>query len=107
MWYSYRGGVDYRTSLKTSYRIGYAQSEDGISWTRMDECAGIDVSAEGWDSEMIEYPHIIQYRAGNLCFTTAINLVILDSDLPNWPTNKKDDAAPSAEVLLEQRPWRI
>jgi hypothetical protein len=61
MWYSYRGGVDYRTNSNTSYRIGYAQSNDGISWTRMDDSAGIDVSPEGWDSEMIEYPHVFQH----------------------------------------------
>jgi predicted GH43/DUF377 family glycosyl hydrolase len=60
MWYSYRGGVDYRTDPQASYRIGYAQSKDGISWTRMDDSAGIDVSPEGWDAEMIEYPHVIQ-----------------------------------------------
>jgi hypothetical protein len=58
MWYSYRGGVDYRTNLNTSYRIGYAESKDGISWTRMDDSAGVDVSLDGWDSEMIEYPHV-------------------------------------------------
>jgi hypothetical protein len=61
MWYSYRGGVDYRTNLNTSYRIGYAESKDGISWTRMDDSAGVDVSLEGWDSEMVEYPHVIQH----------------------------------------------
>jgi hypothetical protein len=60
MWYSYRGGVDYRTNPKTSYRIGYAESTNGVFWTRMDDSAGIDVSPEGWDSEMIEYPHVIQ-----------------------------------------------
>jgi len=62
MWYSYRGGIDYRTNLKTSYRIGYAESRDGISWMRMDDAAGIDVSPDGWDSEMIEYPHVIQHH---------------------------------------------
>jgi len=61
MWYSYRGGIDYRTNLKTSYRIGYAESKDGISWKRMDDTAGIDVSLDGWDSEMIEYPHVIRH----------------------------------------------
>lgn len=59
MWYSYRGGVDYRTNPNNSYRIGYAESKDGLSWTRMDDHAGIDVSPEGWDSEMIEYPHVV------------------------------------------------
>jgi hypothetical protein len=62
MWYSYRGEVDYRTNLQASYRIGYAQSADGMSWTRMDDCVGIDVSPEGWDAEMIEYPHVIQHH---------------------------------------------
>jgi hypothetical protein len=59
MWYSYRDAFDYRTDKKRSYRIGYAESGDGIQWTRMDEQAGIDVSADGWDSEMIEYPQVI------------------------------------------------
>jgi hypothetical protein len=68
MWYSYRGGVEYRTNLKTSYRIGYAQSKNGISWTRMDDCSGITVSAGGWDSEMIEYPHIVQHRGTKYMF---------------------------------------
>ncbi|HMK83790.1 MAG TPA: hypothetical protein VK503_08735, partial [Candidatus Bathyarchaeia archaeon] len=40
------------------YRIGYAESPDGLRWTRMDEEAGIDVSASGWDSEMICYPFV-------------------------------------------------
>lgn len=53
MWFSYRG---------PAYRIGYAESADGRNWQRMDERAGIDVSADGWDSEMIEYPHVFEHR---------------------------------------------
>jgi hypothetical protein len=60
MWYSHRNASNYRTSKENSYRIGYAESPDGIRWTRRDELAGIDVSDEGWDSEMIEYPHVIK-----------------------------------------------
>ncbi len=41
------------------YRAGYAESDDGINWTRMDHKAGIEKSAEGWDSEMLCYPVII------------------------------------------------
>ncbi len=52
MWYCYRGG---------SYRIGYAQSEDGIHWTRMDAEVGIDVATEGWDSEMLCYPSVFDH----------------------------------------------
>lgn len=46
MWFAHKG-ID--------YRIGYAESEDGITWERRDELAGIDISRDGWDSEMIEY----------------------------------------------------
>ena len=53
MWYSYRG---------ESYRIGYAESTDGIKWERKDEEAGIDVSESGWDSEMIEYPFVFEHK---------------------------------------------
>jgi len=52
MWYSYRG---------SHYSIGYAESFDGINWIRKDAEAGIDVSVDGWDSEMIEYPHVLSH----------------------------------------------
>jgi hypothetical protein len=68
MWYSYRGGGDYRTNLNTSYRIGYAESRDGILWTRMDDSVGVDVSLDGWDSEMIEYPHVIIHNGKKYMF---------------------------------------
>lgn len=55
MWYSYRGGSD-------TYRIGYAESTDGINWEREDEEAGIGVSESGWDSEMIEYPFVFKHK---------------------------------------------
>ena len=50
MWYSYRGA--------NTYRIGYAESKDGISWDRQDDQVGINISESGWDSEMIEYPFV-------------------------------------------------
>jgi hypothetical protein len=58
MWYCFRGSRGYRTSKAESYRIGYAESPDGIAWTRLDDRAGIERSAEGWDSQMIEYPFV-------------------------------------------------
>lgn len=62
MWYSYRGLHEYRTNTQQSYRIGYAESQDGLNWTRMDDRVGIDVSEEGWDSLMIEYPYVYEHR---------------------------------------------
>lgn len=62
MWYCYRGSVDYRTDKAQSYRIGYAESPDGIKWTRKDEIVGIDVSESGWDAQMIENPHVYEHN---------------------------------------------
>lgn len=58
MWYSRRG---YATRTAKNYCIGYAESDDGISWNRRDELAGIMVSPAGWDSEMVCYPSICNY----------------------------------------------
>jgi hypothetical protein len=58
MLYSYRKSTGYRTDAGASYRIGYAESNDGISWVKKDSEAGIDVSPEGWDSGMIAYPDL-------------------------------------------------
>jgi len=59
MFFCYRYSLNYRGKQK-GYRIGYAESEDLINWTRNDSKAGIDVSDEGWDSEMISYPHVFE-----------------------------------------------
>lgn len=53
MWYSYRG---------EAYRIGTAFSTDLKTWSRKDETAGITVSADGWDSEMVCYPQVFEYN---------------------------------------------
>jgi hypothetical protein len=41
------------------YRLGYAESSNGINWCRKDELMNLDVSFEGWDSEMIAYSSVI------------------------------------------------
>jgi hypothetical protein len=55
MWYCY-------ASIDKLYRIGYAESEDGLNWIRKDEEVGIDVSKSGWDSEMITYPEVFIHK---------------------------------------------
>lgn len=52
MWYSHRGD---------SYRIGYAESRDGVSWERLDDLAGIEASANDWDSGSISYPCVFSH----------------------------------------------
>lgn len=62
MWYSKRSIVNFRTDRSQSYRIGYAESDDGLEWNRKDNEAGIDVSEKGWDCHMIEYPYVYKYN---------------------------------------------
>ncbi len=59
MFFCYRYGANYR-GKEFGYRIGYACSDDMYNWTRMDEKVGIDVSSDGWDGEMISYPHVFE-----------------------------------------------
>lgn len=54
MWYAYRGNA---------YRIGYAESSDGLLWNRKDDLTGIQASSAGWDSEMICYPHVFTHNS--------------------------------------------
>jgi len=87
MWYCFRGSIDYRTSKRESYRLGYAESLDGINWTRLDHLVGIERSPDGWDSEMIEYPFVYEHRGqkfmlynGNGFGETGIGYAVLEDD---------------------------
>lgn len=78
MWYSFRG---------QSYRIGYAESKDGLEWTRKDAQVGITVSPSGWDSEMVEYPFLFEHQGhrymtynGNAYGKTGFGLARLVED---------------------------
>jgi predicted GH43/DUF377 family glycosyl hydrolase len=59
MFFCYRYSLNYKTKAG-GYRIGYAHSSDLENWIRSDEKAGIDVSENGWDSEMVSYPHVFE-----------------------------------------------
>ncbi len=59
MWYAVRGDF---------YKIGYAESADGLKWQRLDHQVGIDVSPTGWDSDMIEYPFIFDHKGERYMF---------------------------------------
>ena len=58
MYFCYRHATDFRMNRLRGYRLGYAWSDDLRTWTRADAAAGIDVSADGWDSDMLCYPHV-------------------------------------------------
>lgn len=67
MWFTYRGSFDYRDG-KESYKIGYAESLDGIKWDRMDDKSGIKLSEIGWDSKMQTYPSVIKIKEKKYLF---------------------------------------
>lgn len=78
MWYSYRG---------KKYKIGYAESTDGIKWSRKDEIAGISTSENGWDSEMVDYPFVFDHKgrkymlySGNGYGKSGFGIAILDEE---------------------------
>ncbi|MDH4909462.1 hypothetical protein ACWA5G_03760 [Xanthomonas axonopodis pv. ricini] len=78
MWYSCRG---------QAYRIGYAESVDGVRWQRLDARAGISPSEAGWDSEMIEYPFVFDHDGqrymlynGNDYGRSGFGLAMLERD---------------------------
>lgn len=81
MWFSYRSGTVQK------YRIGYAISATGKQWELKLDDVGIDVSAEGWDSEMIEYPFVFDHKGerymlynGNGNGKTGIGLALLERE---------------------------
>jgi hypothetical protein len=78
MWYSIR-------SYDQGYTMGYAESEDGLRWERMDHLTGIGKSASGWDSEMACYPAIFDLNGtryllynGNRCGRTGFGYAVLE-----------------------------
>ena len=53
MWYAYKGD---------DYHIGYAESKNGLEWTRMDSRAGLELTPGGPDAKMMEYPCVISHK---------------------------------------------
>jgi hypothetical protein len=60
MYFCYRQAYGFREDPNRGYRLGYAMSSDLENWVRDDNLAGIDISDEGWDSQMQCYPHIFE-----------------------------------------------
>lgn len=60
MYFCFREATDFRQNKHRGYRLGYAYSDDLIHWTRDDAQSGISTSDDGWDSNMMCYPHIFE-----------------------------------------------
>jgi hypothetical protein len=77
-WFSYRGGNG------DKYKIGYAISKERDVWDMKLNENTIFTSNEGWDSEMVEYPFVFEYKKeiymlynGNEYGKTGIGLAVL------------------------------
>ena len=80
MWFSYK--LENQT-----YRMGYAESADGLDWIRKDDLVGLEPSPSGWDSEMVEYPYVFNHGGkkymvynGNDYGANGAGLAVLDEE---------------------------
>jgi hypothetical protein len=80
MWFCARGDA---------YRLGYAESDDGLSWERDDAAVSLTGEPEAWEREMTAYPHVFadgdarhMLYNGNGYGSTGIG----------WATLEKEDA---------------
>lgn len=67
MWFCYRYGLDFRNNER-GYRIGYAYSDDLITWKRDDSLGELQPSYDEWDSQMVCYPSIVNVDDNYLMF---------------------------------------
>lgn len=93
MIFCYRQAHGFRKDPSRGYRLGYARSTDLCTWQRDDALAGIDVSDDGWDSQMQCYPHLFVSRSrvyllynGNEFGRHGFGLAILENDEPRMET---------------------
>ncbi|NKB48020.1 MAG: glucosyl hydrolase [Alphaproteobacteria bacterium] len=66
MWYSIR-------SKSRRYHIGYATSDDGVTWKRQDDLATIAATTNGWDSEMMAFGAIADIAQRRYLFYNGNN----------------------------------
>jgi predicted GH43/DUF377 family glycosyl hydrolase len=59
MWFAHKGAA---------YRMGYAESHDGLQWERDDSFGALDVTAGQFDSEMVEYFAVVPHEGRKIMF---------------------------------------
>lgn len=65
MYFCYRQALNFRKNIGRGYWIGDAYSNNLKYWVRYDASAGIDVSENGWDSDVLCYPSISECEGKN------------------------------------------
>lgn len=80
MWYSIRSRTE-------PYRLGYAESPDGLTWLRQDNRMILPRSDSGWDQEMVCYPCVVDagghrylFYNGNSHGASGFGVAILDQE---------------------------
>ncbi|AZS49802.1 hypothetical protein DM558_02955 [Entomomonas moraniae] len=77
--YVFKDGNIYRMFFGAStklipYKLAYAESKDGINWTRDDDKINLEFSSKGWDSKTMGYPSVLRYESKTYCFYTGNNM---------------------------------
>ncbi len=67
MYFCYRGSHDYRNGSQ-SYRLGYAQSPDGLRWERQSDEVELNGPREEWESKMYCYPFYLETKTNKYLF---------------------------------------
>jgi hypothetical protein len=60
-------------SFTKGYSLGYAESDDGLVWSRKDDELGIGLSKIGWDSQMMSFSSIIDVEDQRYMFYNGNN----------------------------------
>ena len=89
------GNGRYRMGTRTAAPVPHRLRgiDDGTTWTRDDQAAGIGVSASGWDSESIAYPYVFDHAAP-------------DNAVQRHGYGKTGSALPCWKGLMDVRPGR-
>ena len=78
-WVHMRSSSDYqlfysiRRKSLSAYRLGYADSTDGVNWMRKDKDVGLEVSPNDFDSQGIMYSSVITAYDQTYCFYNGDN----------------------------------
>lgn len=56
-----------------TYQLAYAESDDGIVWSRDDKKLNLELSESGWDSEMMAYPAFVRHSGKAYLFYNGNN----------------------------------
>jgi hypothetical protein len=59
---------------RKTYLPGYAESDDGIVWRRMDDQIGLTPSSAGWDSLALSYPALLETANTTYAFYNGNNM---------------------------------